>query len=91
MNITPPSNPYRQYLETSKAAKTKDDITPTETEDSSLEGIKNFACGLLGIDEPNNASAETQQASSEGDSLLYNAGQYVSAAASVASIISLFV
>jgi hypothetical protein len=59
------------------------DNTSTTTADQSSSSIKEFAYGALGLERPDTQSADTNQ--------FYTAGKWVAAAATIGSIVSLFV
>lgn len=89
MNITNvSSNPYRQYVSSYKARAGSG--TEESCDDSSIEKIKDFACGILGIDQAENDSQKVDSNVDEKDGY-YQMGQYIKAAGTVGSIIRFFV
>lgn len=88
MNIAATSNPYRQYV---SAYKEKAELPTEESSNSSSgEKIKDFACGFLGVDKAAKDSQEVTVAADQKDGF-YQLGQYIKAAGTVGSMVSLFV
>ncbi len=89
MNISSNDNPYRQYVAAYKENQKSDEATDSDEDSPTVDAVKDFACGMLGLDSA--ADDAREEASDNGDGLFYNVGQVVKAAGSVASMISFFV
>jgi hypothetical protein len=68
---------------TDQSADTTTDTDAVQPDTDSASPVKSFACGALGLDDPDAAQTDTNQ--------FYTAGKVIAAAVTIGKIISLFV
>ena len=91
MNVTGTSNPYRQYLSTYNSTHKSEAVETKESEEgTTIEKIKDFTYGVLGIDVSEESVKVINEVEDQGDAY-YKVGQYVKAAGTVGSVICFFV